>query len=610
MVKNLLLLSCFALTAITGYSANRPMMRSAKRAPKHVKFETKASPLNVSAKDCKAVLDAQATSEKKSAIRKTAPSGMYYEAPEGSYLEGFSFDGHGWFGTRFLVPPFKNVCFKYHINKPETDTIAWKLNMPDENYYEDISAADIRKDSVLNFGMYDGPMAPDDYWATPTMCYNKDSFLLGTDNYYYENGYQFTTPKFAHNAELSAMTNYNDHNNKNKHYYGWGVIDRRYLFGSGNDEIRILDEATGDSVDVSCPVVAIRQKMGKTNGPLYIEYVFCSVLSFSDNPIPEDKTLSMTLYNPTTNDVYATLTCSADEVYPDDDYQTEYGVLHAFQAKFYNLKENEIGDVYIEPVIVDGEWAISIDGLDQEGVDFAMFGINNTNNETGVCEYPIPYAEFILAMPNGDTQAMHYTSDYLSVQFSFEARYDGVEVMADNNLNVLNVSADGETCSNPSYIESYGEDLGGAVVKTATSWFGFDYVYDEELEYDKRVTLLDGEYGYYYPNEELPEWITAIYCDASAWDTYRSNLLFVECEPLPEGVEYRTAKFYIEGDGGVISEDPIIIIQGDMNASGVSQIVKDIKMQSAKKIYNLAGQLVDKSYKGIVIKNGVKAIQK
>jgi len=112
----------------------------------------------------------------------------------------------------------------------------------------------------------------------------------------------------------------------------------------------------------------------------------------------------------------------------------------------------------------------------------------------------------------------------------------------------------------------------------------------------------------YYFATELPEWITSLNVDESAYAEKGVNLVSVTCSPLPNDVKGRTATFYIQGRG-VTSEVPIIVVQGDANPTAIANVKNDaVKANAAA--FNLAGQRVNDSFKGMVIKDGKKFMNK
>ena len=80
---------------------------------------------------------------------------------------------------------------------------------------------------------------------------------------------------------------------------------------------------------------------------------------------------------------------------------------------------------------------------------------------------------------------------------------------------------------------------------------------------------------------------------------------------LPSGVVKRVGVVYLQGKTGK-SKNPIIVLQGSATiADGIENIEADkAKAVNNGKIYNLSGQQVGKNYKGVVIKDGKKLINR
>ena len=65
--------------------------------------------------------------------------------------------------------------------------------------------------------------------------------------------------------------------------------------------------------------------------------------------------------------------------------------------------------------------------------------------------------------------------------------------------------------------------------------------------------------------------------------------------------------FLIHGKG-VVSERPITVVQGDITA-GIGNITSSTSKKNIQ-MYNTTGQRIQKNYKGIIIQNGTKRINK
>lgn len=102
-----------------------------------------------------------------------------------------------------------------------------------------------------------------------------------------------------------------------------------------------------------------------------------------------------------------------------------------------------------------------------------------------------------------------------------------------------------------------------------------------------------------------PDWVVAYELDDKYQEDYWIVELYLEAEPLPDGVAGRSGDVVISAYG---RELVIPVTQGDP-VSGVSTVKSDTKKVDATK-YNMAGQRVNNGFKGLVISNGRKFMNK
>ena len=106
-------------------------------------------------------------------------------------------------------------------------------------------------------------------------------------------------------------------------------------------------------------------------------------------------------------------------------------------------------------------------------------------------------------------------------------------------------------------------------------------------------------------DNDIPEWLSVGFANESYSDDAdgKFDLVFT-AEALPEGVAGRQANLVFMQEGAQLK---VTVTQGE--ASGIALVKAD--MQSGKaQMFNVAGQRVNKNYKGLVIKNGKKMIKK
>jgi hypothetical protein len=105
-------------------------------------------------------------------------------------------------------------------------------------------------------------------------------------------------------------------------------------------------------------------------------------------------------------------------------------------------------------------------------------------------------------------------------------------------------------------------------------------------------------------DNEIPEWLKVSIADEVYTDDEQSFNLVFSAEALPEGVEGRQANLVFMQEGAQLK---VTVSQGE--TTGISATKTVIKTDNAQ-MFNVAGQRVNKGYKGLVIKNGRKFMNK
>lgn len=105
---------------------------------------------------------------------------------------------------------------------------------------------------------------------------------------------------------------------------------------------------------------------------------------------------------------------------------------------------------------------------------------------------------------------------------------------------------------------------------------------------------------------EKPDWITTVELDDKDVSTYGYMVVSLTAEALPSGTDERSGKVVLELYGKQVE----IPVYQSPNALGVKNVALDKHNASKSAIYNLAGQRVNKNYKGLIIKDGRKFMNK
>ncbi|MBQ0063706.1 MAG: hypothetical protein KBS94_06740 [Prevotella sp.] len=568
MVKRLLLVMMVACLGMGNAFAKSSSRLIANKAQNKKEFAVKNLQSLKSAVHQEAS-EVQLSSKDIAKGRKTAfADGLYYNRPGGTLYQAWDKEGMGYRAIRLLAPPFKECSFKTYA-PASADTLGWEFRYPSatHNVYEYFNKQDSTFTMPELYGGYG--------YCAPVMIQGVSEFQLGEKSKLYTSLSDY--PRYIASMETETMSFFDDHTSV-INYMGWGVLDNYYLFGSGTYK---GDKAIGFSQEFEAPA-----------GPMYVDDIFASVISFSENPIPEGKEARMVVYNPETKEVYARLTATAEDLVLDEEespYSTDYGDVYFFNITFSHKVEDEFGSLTIEPFTIDGPFVVETD-LTDEGVDIGFRGCMNPDEDAMIEAYE-------LYEKDGEVKGFSYKTP-LSVNLSFTAFFDGAQVYGAKTEEGYIDVGDAEV-----KIETDGTSEDYALVRTAVPWYGFEYDEDGYL-----VVLTDGEEQYFL--DELPDWVTSVYADVSEWDgddLPAFNALYFECEALPKGVDGRAATLKVVGRG-IESEQTITLLQG--NATGINDIAVKNVVNNGKAMYNLSGQRVSKNYKGVILREGKKYLNK
>lgn len=376
-------------------------------------------------------------------------------------------------------------------------------------------------------------------------------------------------------------------------YYGGGIFDNGNLYGAGTYK--------------GLTSMGVYMRLPKPASPLYVENLSvwgCLGKNISieegANPLG-GQTLVAAIYNVEDEEaepVY--LTCTPEECKWD---RATYYILHFTQK----VLDEASGEMVETPFVIDYEAEVDLLGFDQEGVVVGIMG-------------PEVPAEFVSTFDVDGEEEMYYQGNMIftdgeknysmayngctSVAVSFNAVFDKIDVWEDDEteegeaikINGIQVSDDGTESSNC----YYGLNK-GAFVQTALDWFATDA--------DGNLT---GEEKYWSDDMYDYEWIQSLTAE------YNEDLDMYEvsatCDALPEGAK-RYAKIHVVGRGAESSD--IYVLQGmtiyeamaEEEAAGINNATATVKAQ-ANGTFNLAGQRVNKEFKGVAIQNGKKVIKK
>ena len=104
-------------------------------------------------------------------------------------------------------------------------------------------------------------------------------------------------------------------------------------------------------------------------------------------------------------------------------------------------------------------------------------------------------------------------------------------------------------------------------------------------------------------DNKIPEWLSVGFANEDYDENYTFDLVF-SADALPAGVEGRQVTLVFMQEGAKLE---VTVTQG--KATGVNVTTKTVKTSNAA-MFNLAGQRVNKDFKGLVVKDGQKFMNK
>lgn len=550
----------------------------------------------------------------KKAPARSVTTGTYFRHPEGTFYVGWGLNGYGSILTQLAAPMNTDVTFK---NLSSKANFKWAGS----------TVANAGEDYVYNsqYGF--------SQWA-PVLINQKDSFCVGTNNIY-SMGVKDGDTRFSSYSSLAYALNWgqvgaqdeavlypvDDHAGEyyNNRLYSnsaslAGFTSTNYLFGNGN----MVNSQTGE---VTGTITGASQYFGKTIAPLCVNAI--SFKGFSKTkPLAEGTVLTAyicgvqdgsfsdgtTFKEADPNNIIATLTCTSSDTI---DFATPEAIGDYFTAaegalRFTNKVTDDFGGVEEEPVIIPAgtEFCIYVAGFDQAGVDFGGFGITAPAEEE--LSNSVDYNGLIYyTLASDPTQStLTCLTKPTAAQIGIVGFYDGAVAPTQPgfynfenpnlNYNVVRVTGSGKDT------ETLTDGANGNALETQGACDGYPFV----MVYTARDFSSDGETTN-YTIESDADWLTVSYGVVD--DDYNAYGLTFEAQPLPAGVTGRVAEVKVVGEG--VESNTIYVLQGDATL-GINNATAADKTAKNSQMFNIGGQKVEKSFKGLVIKNGKKFINK
>ena len=321
-------------------------------------------------------------------------------------------------------------------------------------------------------------------------------------------------------------------------------------------------------------LVSLAQYYAAPSNQIYAEGIYaalyCSTAS-AESPL-EGKTLTATIY--TFDEEGNMLPYASAEASDADAIVQSSGVLYV-SFKFMD-HDDILGDVEAPITLPQEDFIVVIDGIDALSKSYiAPFG--TADGFTG-----FGYA----ILEDGTISSVYYSNvdtPQVNLHIGFENAALPVAELAD-----------------PEQVVEFPVEGGLGITGTGEQE-GQPVQYNDVDVY----TTFDAES---WEVAEAPEWITKFSLDDSYLENYDVMAFYFEAEALPAGLEGRTGEIILVTNFN--KEVVIPVKQGD-----AATAVEGVKVSGNAKmtdglLFNVAGQQVNKNYKGIVIKDGRKFIQK
>lgn len=495
----------------------------------------------------------------------------YYSKPSGSLFRSFQKDNSGSYPDYLIVPAFRP--FSLAGSYADADGVRWVVEK---------SGASDDVTSQVQQHSYSSTLTANEVKAAPVLYVGNartPSFSMYAYNTYYRDARDYTR---IMSDTVCAHSFVSDHSYK----MAWGSINSGYLYGSGI----VSSQAYGDG-----HVVSVSQKFPKPMAPLYVEDLFlkCKTEHTDGVALSGNARLTITLRGLTSGRVLATLQAGAANLEYLGEVQTattstgfvRYGCITFTQR-------NSAGQRV--PFVIDEPFELTLDGLDQQGVDIGFDGnVIADYDRNDFADHPTQ-----LSVRYSDITRQHAYSDVV-LQVSFTSGFEGIDVatvlqgrrsdgtqVVVEDCNVVIVSSDGNSCVNQS---EFGENLPGAYVNTQLPW-----------------QQPDGTSGYQIATGTV-SWIRSV--KATPMDGLRQTYcVSVMASALPTGLEQRSAELYLEGRCGVRSAVPIIVVQSRTGTS--IEETSHSAPADAGAMFDLQGRPLQPHEKGLRVMRGRIIFQK
>ncbi len=525
--------------------------------------------------------------------RRSKATGLYYYKPYGSMYDNTMNSVGGVYMATFLVIPAWDDCTYINMSNNPTAN-SWYCGTYD---MEDF----VEPNGDLTIGLYPGYGYYED-GGNPFMVLGSEAFGMGAK---WSDGYG----PYVYAANEMEMLGFLD----NKETATLGSLSSGYMIGTGTYTGNLTGlDAKGDTVSISGTFTCshVTQHYPAPASPVYVqniylEGVFLDMAMTDNEPLKNGATLTMEICDSETGELLETLTattgCFTSWGYL---YDSSYNYYNAGLIKFSKWEDDDLFGSTEAPIVIDRATTVYVRGFENSDVNFGV-RLDFLKEWDGERELSEARAGFVIPNDEITPFGLYYSSSATGEVCSLNLHMEGLmdKVYVGDTLvfgdgaqyggyNVLKISDDGKECYTYGMDENSSYNLRMIYTETACEWF------DE-----------NSNENYYFSN--LPDWITSVYVNDYYYDVNSLsyvNYVWFDAEPLPSDVSGRMAAFRLHGRG-IASDVYVVVVQGDADPTGIENIQAATTTNvSSKGTYNVAGQRVSDSAKGLLIRDGKKFI--
>ena len=483
--------------------------------------------------------------------------------PTGLYLHAnISKSGYGYNAGLGMVPAYSKLSF---INGTTDVADAWAWNFDKLEYNSEASAYDVVASQTGTDRDFTATTASGLYSPAKLIGYNQgeasEPFVLGAS--------KDKTVAYISAGDMGSSYQFDDETN--------AIIT---LADPDNSIARYTSFSTPD-VNSTRQISSFIFYQGKPDAPFYFEGINFLVgnmeIKDANNFTLKCKIQKVTMDNgwPSLGDVIAESDLTADDI--SVGYVSGATAITELKwTDFYVLDEEGMTET-LDYFMLEDEFAIVIEGWDNGtfSCDY-IWGEYNSNTSA-------PYSVFYFKTGEEQTDENVWRSSYNCHQLVgfVDAVYGYLYTEDNTNITIPNEGGEA-TVKVEAMLRSVDSETGAYTYRLLID----DVITDSEVD----------------PESGLPTWLQIGIGNVSESGT--DFTLSFAAEALPSGVEGRKATIVFMQEGAKLE---VTVTQG--NATGVNVTTKTVKNVETP-AYNLAGQRVNKNFKGLVVKDGAKFLNK